>query len=246
MDFNEIIFLKSMSDDWCNCCINLYPIARSVKSAAFVDNGKLKALSVSMHVELERGSRELGELLDKFTNKFNASGNTKEKLEALNKKLNDFIDDLYLERMSKNPEYNKVFEKPRRSSYGEHFDNYRPVFSVINNVKHILKSCDSSIAYVNSISKVDSVNDTRYDKTSSQNVLSNMKLVESQPYDEVFDYDEIEKYASDNKIKMGTPEYYKLIVKRIRAYKQDTISTVNKYFGKNSRFADLNIMDAIL
>ncbi len=246
MEINEIVFLKSLTDDWFECSVNLYPIARSVKSAAFVDNGKLKALSVSMHVELERGSRELSEMLDKFSNKYKVSGDTKEKLKALNDKLNEFKDENVIDRFSKNPEVIKAYDKPVRSPFGEYTDNYRPIYMLVSNAKALLRSCDSSIAYVNSLSKVDVTTDTRYDKTTSQDVLSNLKSVESQNYDSWFNYDEIEKYAAEHKIETGTPEYYKLVVKRIRAFKQDTISTMNKYFGKNSRFADLNIMDAIL
>lgn len=250
MDFNEIIFLKSLDDDWNNCSINLIPFARSVKSAAFVDGGKLKALSVSMHIELERGSRELSELLEKFCNRYNvpSTKSTSEKFKAVTDKLKEFTDVVMVDRMSTNPEYSKLCDKPRRSTWGEFDGTYRPIFNLINSAKSVLRACDSSIAFVNSMYKVDTVKDTRYDETTSQKALGNLKNVTDgwSGYCENFNYDEIEKYAADNKIDMGTPEYNKLIVKRLRAFKQDTISTLNKYFGKNSRFADLNIMDAIL
>ncbi len=249
MEFSEIIFLKSLIDDWSNCNVNLFPVSRSIKSAAFADGGKLKALSVNMHVELERGSRELSEIIDKFCNKYkvDASKPTSEKLKIINDKMNDFSETLLINRMSKNPEIGKIYDKPRRQGWGERDTAaYRPIFNLINSVKSVIRSCDSSIAFVNSIYKVDAVKDTRYDETTSQKTLQNINKIEKAAFWEDFNYDEIEKYASENKIDIGTPEYNKLIVKRLRAFKQDTISTVNKYFGKNSRFADLNLMDAIL
>lgn len=250
MEFNEIIFLKSLDDDWNSCSVNLCPFARSVKSAAFVDGGKLKALSVNMHIELERGSRELSELLDKFCNRYNVSSSksTSEKFKAITDKLKEFTDTLMVDRLSSSPEFSKLCDKPRRSNFGEYDGTYRPIFNLIISAKSVIRACDSSIAFVNSMYKIDTVKDTRYDETTSQKALENLKTINSGYLmcTNGFDYDEIEKYAADNKIDMGTPEYNKLIVKRIRAFKQDTISTLNKYFGKNSRFADLNIMDAIL
>ena len=248
MDFNELMFLKTLHDDWNAAGVNLWPISRTIRSSAFVDGGKLKALSVNMHVELERGAKELSDIIDKFCNRYNIpeTKSNPEKLEEISKKFEAYEDELAIQRISNNPEYTKNFDKARRSNWGEHGVRYAPITSLINSVKGVIKTCDSSISFTNAVYKVDSVNDPRYDKTTSQKVLENFKPNDGVLFDYNFDYDQIEKFAKDNNIDMGTPEYAKLIVKRIRAFKQDLISTTNKYFGKNSRFADLNIMDLVL
>ena len=248
MDFNELMFLKIIYDDWNNSNVNLWPICRNIRTSAFIDGGKLKALSVNMHVELERGARELGEVIDRFYNRYDVSNSksNSEKFDEILKKIHDYEDYVNLQRVSESPELAKTFDKARRSSY-EHTVDYRPIVSLINSVKSVIKAIDSSISFTNAVYKVDYVKDTRYDETSSQKVLKDLKSSQDMyDYDFSYKYDEIEKYAKDNNIDMGTPEYSKLIVKRLRAFKQDLISTVNKYYGKNSRFADLNIMDLVL
>jgi hypothetical protein len=58
-------------------------------------------------------------------------------------------------------------------------------------------------------------------------------------------FDRIEKELPKN-TDIYSQEFGKNICKKIRAFKAMTISTLNKYFGKNSKLADLGIVDIAL
>ena len=57
--------------------------------------------------------------------------------------------------------------------------------------------------------------------------------------------DNVEKELNTKKIDPYSPEYGKLIIKRLNSFKADVISAFNKYFGKNSVFSEFNLSDMI-
>ncbi len=248
MDFNERMFLKTTGDDYNASGARLMAISRSIRNVAFIDNGSLKTLSVNMHLELERSSKELGEVIDKFTARYKIDEKlpTEKKLDFIHNKLTELYEQIELENYNSTPNLNKNFEKSRRPTWFGTGNKYGPIAFTISSIKHVIQACDSSIAFVNATYKVDVVKDTRYDESNSSKVLKEFNHRSDDFCFNEFNYDELEKVAKENKIDIGSQEYAKLVIKKLRAFKQDLISTVNKYYGKNSRFADLNLLDLCL
>lgn len=250
MDFNERMFLKTTGDDYNASGARLMAIGRSIRNIAFIDNGSLKTLSVNMHLELERSSKELGEVIDKFTARYKIDEKlpTDKKLDFIHDKLTEMYEQVELENYNATPNLNKTFEKNRRPMWigAAGGNKYGPIEFTISSIKHVIQACDSSIAFVNATYKVDVVKDTRYDESNSSKVLKDCNNGSDDFYINGINYDELEKVAKEHKIDIGSQEYAKLVIKKLRAFKQDLISTVNKYYGKNSRFADLNILDLCL
>ena len=248
MDFNERMFLKTTGDDYNASGARLMNISRSVRNIAFIDNGSLKTLSVNMHLELERSSKELGEVIDKFTTRYKIDEKlpTEKKLDFIHNKLVEFYEQVELENYNATPNLNKNYEKNRKPTWFAPGNKYNPIAFTISSIKHVIQACDSSIAFVNATYKVDVVKDTRYDESSSSKVLKEFNRRSDDYCFNEFNYDELERIAKENKIDIGSQEYAKLVIKKLRAFKQDLISTVNKYYGKNSRFADLNLLDLCL
>lgn len=249
MEYNEIIFLKTLSSDWSVANLNLWNTSRLIRNSAFVDGGKFKAFSIGMHVEIERSARELGEVIDKFCNYYKVpeSKSNAEKFTMISKKFHEMSDYFLLVELPKNAEYLKSVEKPHANAFSSCTHDTTPVENIIRNLRNVIKTCDNTISFINSIYKVNNTVDTRYDKTTSEDVIEIFSTGYFNEYNSPnFDYVALDKFAKDKGIDINSQEYGKIIVKRLRAFKQDTISTANKYFGKNSRFADLNIMDNVL
>lgn len=106
---------------------------------------------------------------------------------------------------------------------------------LIRNVKDCIHRCDRLYDCAQTAYKVESQSEPKYTKATAETIVKTF-LVENSCCGES-NNDEYSKLdLSDNKI----------VCKNIKAVKNDIISIINKYFGKNSEFGALDIMNKII
>lgn len=109
------------------------------------------------------------------------------------------------------------------------------ILSLIGNVKDCVRRCDRLYDCAQTAYKVESQSEPKYTKATAETIVKTF-LAEDSFYGES-NNDKFDKLdLSDNKI----------VCKNIKAVKNDMISIVNKYFGKNSEFGALDIMNKII
>lgn len=123
---------------------------------------------------------------------------------------------------------------------------------LVRAVKTTLTKIDSTISFIQVSYKIDASNDTRWNKASFKSVT--LAHINS-PYDvsDILDdtnpewkaIEEIEKSLKSNGTDMFSEDYGKLIIKKLRSFKADVISAVNKYFGKGTQFEEFDIVNLI-
>lgn len=109
------------------------------------------------------------------------------------------------------------------------------ILLLIRNVKDCIHRCDRLYDCAQTAYKVESQSEPKYTKATAETIVKTF-LVENSCCGES-NNDEYSKLdLSDNKI----------VCKNIKAVKNDIISIINKYFGKNSEFGALDIMNKII
>lgn len=227
MSINNQIAEKVIVDEFFNMVRSFNLPRRQLRVAAFRGEG-LKELSVAMRARITETSNDLVRIIENFAELKNIKGGFPAKYEALEKfaysrtELNDIF---------RNKEY----------EYG-----LTGIIRVLRtNIKHI----DSIIANTQVSYKIKDSNDERWNKGSIKHALfvtgGYNEFQGIDIYDEE-NYNEIEIILKKKKLDIYSPEYGKIVVKALRSYKSDLISTINRYFGKNSPFAEMNLIDIIL
>ena len=229
MSINNQIAEKVIVDEFFNMVrsFNLNLPRRQLRVAAFRGEG-LKELSVAMRARIMETSNDLVRIIENFAELKNIKGGFPAKYEALEKfaysrtELNDIF---------RNKEY----------EYG--------LTGIIRVLRTNIKYIDSIIANTQVSYKIEDSNDERWNKGSIKHALyATGRDIEFQ-YHDIYDeekYNEIDAILKKKKLDIYSPEYGKIVVKALRSYKSDLISTINRYFGKNSPFAEMNLIDIIL
>ena len=118
-----------------------------------------------------------------------------------------------------------------------------PFSKVVSSMNTALRTINNQIEFIRTSYKVADSNDERFNKASVKSILKEDSVI---VYNS--DWSELERIEMDlntKKIDPYSPEYGKLIIKRLNSFKADIISAFNKYFGKNSVFAEFNLSDMI-
>ena len=232
-DFDRKFFLKNIYEDLCyfNNDFQRNRISVGIKRAVYTEKGIKEICSVFRYI-ISRTTSNIYECVVKYAN-FNNIDLEKTSVhdiyeQLLNEITKELFDDQELEQ-----------NRNRRSIHDS-----LSLSKLINTIKTAIKRCDDLIEFVQMVYRVDSQNDERFPKISKEDMLQcyngyygNINCVN----DEYEHYNE--DYITADKT---TPEYGKLVCKRLRAIKSDIISATNKYLGKNSKFSDFNIIDMIV
>ena len=221
MTMEDKIFIKQCLDEYnYHAYNNIIPftIIRRISSAA-MKGDELKELSVIMRSSLMNSSSDLYKLFNAYKNKIKPNASIKEIAEEISKE--------HLKMMSR--EYSH--------------DVPDPFSKAISSVNSALRTINNQIEFIRASYKVADSNDERFNKATVKSIL---KEDATSSYNSSWsEIEKIEEELNAKKVDPYSPEYGKLIIKRLNSFKADIISAFNKYFGKNSVFAEFNLSDMI-
>ena len=221
MTMEDKIFIKQCLDEYNYHAYNNiipYSIIRRISSAAMKGN-ELKELSVITRSSFMNSSSDLYKLFNAYKNKFKPNASIKEIVEEMSKE--------HLKTM--NREYS--------------YDVPDPFSKAISSVNSALRTINNQIEFIRASYKVADSNDERFNKATVKSIL---KEDATSSYNSSWsEIEKIEEELNAKKVDPYSPEYGKLIIKRLNSFKADIISAFNKYFGKNSVFAEFNLSDMI-
>lgn len=229
MSIDDKIFLKQCLDEYNHCVYdNVIPgsILRRIPAAA-MRNEDLKEMSVVVRSNMMNFSSDLYKLLNSYKNKFVPnSPSIKETFSKIAKDYEQFVN------RSENPEF-KISELNVRD----------PLSVTVSAINLAIRSINNQIEFIRTSYKVVDSNDERFNKPTIKTIFKTESDTNYENY-----WAEIEKIEADltsKKVDLYSPEYGKLIIKRLNSFKADIMSAFNKYFGKNSVFAEFNLNDMI-
>ena len=221
MSMEDKIFIKQCLDEYNYHAYNNiipYSIIRRISSAA-MKGDELKELSVIMRSSLMNSSSDLYKLFNAYKNKFKPNASIKEIAEEISKE--------HLKTIS------------REFSY----DVPDPFSKAISSLNSALRAINNQIEFIRVSYKVADSNDERFNKATVKSIL---KEDATSSYNSSWsEIEKIEEELNAKKVDPYSPEYGKLIIKRLNSFKADIISAFNKYFGKNSVFSEFNLSDMI-
>ena len=221
MTMEDKIFIKQCLDEYSYHAYNNvipYSIIRRISGAA-MKGDELKELSVIMRSSLMNSSSDLYKLFNAYKNKFKPNASIKEIAEEISK------------------EHLKTIN--REFSY----DVPDPFSKAITSLNSALRTINNQIEFIRASYKVADSNDERFNKATVKSIL---KEDATSSYNSSWsDIEKIEEELNAKKVDPYSPEYGKLIIKRLNSFKADIISAFNKYFGKNSVFSEFNLSDMI-
>ena len=221
MTMEDKIFIKQCLDEYnYHVYRNIIPLGviRRISSSAMKGDG-LKELSILTRSNLMNSSSDLYKLFNAYKNKFKPDASIKEIAEEIAKEYLKII----------NPDYS--------------YNVSDPFSKVISSVNSALRTINNQIEFIRTSYKVVDSNDERFNKATVKSILKEDTI---SSYDSNWsELEKIEEELNAKKIDPYSPEYGKLIIKRLNSFKADIISAFNKYFGKNSVFAEFNLSDML-
>lgn len=221
MTMEDKIFVKQCLDEYnYHVYNNIIPftVIRRIPGAA-MKGDELKELSVITRSSLMNSSSDIYKLFNAYKNRFKPNASIKEIAEEIAKE--------HLKTM--NPEYSHNVSDPFSKA--------------ISSVNSALRTINNQIEFIRASYKVADSNDDRFNKATVKSILKEDTV---STYDSSWsEIERIEAELNTKKVDPYSPEYGKLIIKRLNSFKADIISAFNKYFGKNSVFAEFNLSDMI-
>lgn len=221
MTMEDKIFIKQCLDEYnYHAYNNIIPcsIIRRISSAA-MKGDELKELSVITRSSFMNSSSDLYKLFNAYKNKFKPNASIKE-----------IAEEMFKEHL-----------KPMNREYSYNVPD--PFSKAISSVNSALRTINNQIEFIRASYKVADSNDERFNKATVKSIL---KEDATSSYNSSWsEIEKIEEELNVKKVDPYSPEYGKLIIKRLNSFKADIISAFNKYFGKNSVFAEFNLSDMI-
>ena len=222
MSMEDKIFIKQCLDEYSYHVYNnnIIPgaVIRRIPGAA-MKGDELKELSVITRSSFMNSSSDLYKLFNAYKNKFKPNASIKEIAEEMYK------------------EYIKTFNPENTRNVPD------PFSKIISSVNSALRTINNQIEFIRTSYKVVDSNDERFNKATVKSILKEDSF---SSYDSSWsEIDTIEARLKTKKVDPYSPEYGKLIIKRLNSFKADVISAFNKYYGKNSVFAEFNLSDMI-
>ena len=205
MTMEDKIFIKQCLDEYNYHAYNNiipYSIIRRISSAA-MKGDELKELSVITRSSFMNSSSDLYKLFNAYKNKFKPNASIKEIVEEMSKE--------HLKTM--NREYS--------------YDVPDPFSKAISSVNSALRTINNQIEFIRTSYKVADSNDERFNKATVKSIL---KEDATSSYNSSWsEIEKIEEELNAKKVDPYSPEYGKLIIKRLNSFKADIISAFNKY-----------------
>lgn len=216
--FDDKLVLKTINDDFnfelCGGTMSRY--RRKIRPAAYAKDA-MESLATSFRFELANTARIINEDIERYTNHFKVKGNPKEILSMIDADISEW----------------KETDNVHYYGRGYLIDN---VTAIASNLRLIIKECDKINEFTQMAYRVSEQKDHRFNDITAKDILVDNEAVFGNMFKE------IEKQVPEN-IDVYSQEYGKIVCKKVKAFKAMAISTINKYFGKNSKLADLGIFD---
>ena len=232
MDFADKFFLKNLFEDLKysnNNTIVGRDLSAKIKKAAYSNNG-IKEICSLMRYGISTTANDVYDCISKYAQFRKIDIESKPLVEIYGMMIEEFRE-MFL------CEYDKDY-------VGSLLGTMR-IDGILRNVKTFIRKCDDIINFIQYTYRLEAQKDERFEKISLKAMLDIYSGTNSASWTEdIMPTEENGKsYVENDKL---SPEYGKLVCKRIRAMKADVLSAANKYFGKNSKLASFNLMDIVL
>ena len=232
MDFADKFFLKNLFEDLKysnNNTIVGRDLSAKIKKAAYSNNG-IKEICSLMRYGISTTANDVYDCISKYAQFRKIDIESKPLVEIYGMMIEEFRE-MFL------CEYDKDY-------VGSLLGTMR-IDGILRNVKTFIRKCDDIINFIQYTYRLEAQKDERFEKISLKAMLDIYSGTNSASWTEdIMPTEENGKsYVENDKL---SPEYGKLVCKRIRAMKADVLSATNKYFGKNSKLASFNLMDIVL
>lgn len=233
MDFSTKFFLKNLADDlkYSTTSITARDMSVKIKKAAYSNDG-IKEICSLMRYAISSAATDIYDCVVKYANFKNIDINSK----PISEIYGDIITEIK----------NMYLEEKYSDSYINSIVSCLAIDQIVRNIKMFINKCDDIINFIQYTYRIEAQKDERFEKISLKAMLDIYSGMNSCMWTEDIMPNEQQKkesYIDNNKL---SPEYGKIVCKRIRAMKADILSATNKYFGKNSKLASFNIMDIVL
>ena len=232
MDFADKFFLKNLFEDLKYSNLNTIAgrdLSAKIKKAAYSNNG-IKEICSLMRYGISTTANDVYDCISKYAQFRKIYIESKPLVEIYGMMIEEFRE-MFL------CEYDKDY-------VGSLLGTMR-IDGILRNIKTFIKKCDDIINFIQYTYRLEAQKDERFEKISLKAMLDIYSGTNSASWTEdIMPTEENGKtYVENDKL---SPEYGKLVCKRIRAMKADVLSAANKYFGKNSKLASFNLMDIVL
>lgn len=232
MDFADKFFLKNLYEDVkfsYNNTIAGRDLSAKIKKAAYSNNG-IKEICSLMRYGISTTANDVYDCISKYAQFRKIDIESKPLVEIYGMMIEEFRE-MFL------CEYDKDY-------VGSLLGTMR-IDGILRNTKTFIRKCDDIINFIQYTYRLEAQKDERFEKISLKAMLDIYSGTNSSIWTEdIMPTEENGKsYVENDKL---SPEYGKLVCKRIRAMKADVLSAANKYFGKNSKLASFNLMDIVL
>lgn len=224
--FDQQMVLKSIVDDFRYEVANVgYLYRRKIRPAAYAEKA-MENLATSLKFQVANNAKVINECIENYKTTFKFEGDAKSVIEAIDKDAREMM------------------------GSDEFHNSSMPIGSISNfasSVRDILKECDKIVEFTQMAYRTTEQKDHRFGDIELKEILEDSHHVLSTDFTggEKSIFDRIESELPKN-VDIYSQEFGKNICKKVRAFKAMTISTLNKYFGKNSKLADLGIVDIAL
>lgn len=226
--FDQQMVLKAIGDDFRYEIANVgYAFRRKIRPAAYAEKA-MENLATSLKFQIANDAKVINECIENYKNMFKFEGNAKSVIEAIDNDIRDMLgEDVYKSCISTTP--------------------ILCISNFASSIRDILKECDKIVEFTQMAYRTTEQKDHRFGDIDIKEILEDSHHVLSTDFlgGEKSIFDKIEKELPKN-VDIYSQEFGKNICKKVRAFKAMTISTLNKYFGKNSKLADLGIVDIAL
>jgi hypothetical protein len=232
MDFADKFFLKNLYEDVkfsYNNTIAGRDLSAKIKKAAYSNNG-IKEICSLMRYGISTTANDIYDCISKYAQFRKIDIESKPLVEIYGMMIEEFREMLLCE-------YDK--------DYVGSLLGTMKIDGILRNIKTFIRKCDDIINFIQYTYRLEAQKDERFEKISLKAMLDIYSGTNSAIWTEdIMPTEENGKsYVENDKL---SPEYGKLVCKRIRAMKADVLSAANKYFGKNSKLASFNLMDIVL
>ena len=232
MDFADKFFLKNLFEDLKYSNLNTIAgrdLSAQIKKAAYSNNG-IKEICSLMRYGISTTANDVYDCISKYAQFRKIDIESKPLVEIYGMMIEEFRE-MFLCEYSKD--------------YVSSLLGTMRIDSILRNIKTFIKKCDDIINFIQYTYRLEAQKDERFEKISLKAMLDIYSGTNSASWTEdIMPTEENGKtYVENDKL---SPEYGKLVCKRIRAMKADVLSAANKYFGKNSKLASFNLMDIVL
>jgi hypothetical protein len=228
--FEEKMFLKNLANEFGATTNEMrcktYSYSRRVRSAAY--SNRLREFVTQIRYDIKDCSANILQMINNYKSFYNEPDiSNKEAFEKLIDKINKFRIEVL--------------------KYDNNYVNMdTPFDSVLTFAKNLIKTSDKIIEFDNLAHKVEETEDTKFNTTTAENIIKD--AIGDDGYTSKFDSElqKIENEFKSKNVDMFSADYWKMCSKRLRAFKAEVYSIVNKYFGQSSKLGEFHLMDQLV